>query len=132
MWEHRFIIIAVALGLLMPAMLLEFCGAALADRIAATLPRLRVCARKRWKGDRTRDEFERAEAGVCISVVVVLCIATLLFMPLPAFTILIASVALWMHGRMIVSMCRSTRFNPAWAALIPASYGAMVGYVLGW
>ena len=130
-WERRFVIIALAASLFIPAVLLEFYGAALADRIASALRRLRACARKRWKGERTREEFQRAEAGVGISVVVVLCIATLLFMPLPAFTILIACAALFMHGGMIVSVCRHAGFRPVRAALIPASYGAIVGYLVG-
>lgn len=130
--QHRVLVITFVMGLFVPALILEFYGAALAGRTCSALKRLRACARKRWKRDRTREEFQRAEIGFCISVVVTLCIAVLFFMPLAAFTILMMCVALSIQGYIIVSACRYTRFNPVWATLILAFYGAVVGYGVGW
>ena len=100
--------------------------------IASALQRLRARARKRWKGERTREEFHRAEAGIRISIVVVLCIVTLLFIPFAAYRFLIACAVLYLHGRMIVSVCRHAGFRPVRSMVPAASYGAIVGYLVGW
>ncbi|WP_337267495.1 hypothetical protein [Oryzifoliimicrobium ureilyticus] len=89
---------------------------------------LRARARRRWKGDRSLDDYHKAEATVFVALAVPLFILVLAIQIV--FIPLLVLVSLILYLSLIRQMMSLTNQSPLWSPAILMAVGLIGGYLL--
>ncbi|SFB20593.1 hypothetical protein SAMN03159496_02355 [Rhizobium sp. NFR07] len=92
--------------------------------------RMRSRIRKRWIGERSKQDYRRAEAGAIVPVAIFVGIILLALMSLGSFIILLATAAVIVLIAVVAAQYRGAADRPIATMIGAAFFGFMLGYFI--